>query len=44
MNQNRVHIIFTGGTIAMRTNAHGQLVPANSGDELIAASPALNRY
>ena len=41
MNQNRVHIIFTGGTIAMRTNAHGQLVPANSGDELIAAIPAL---
>ena len=25
----------------MRTNAHGQLVPANSGDELIAAIPAL---
>ena len=41
MSQNRVHIIFTGGTIAMRTNAHGQLVPANSGDELIAAIPAL---
>lgn len=41
MNQNRVHIIFTGGTIAMRTNAYGQLVPANSGDELIAAIPAL---
>ena len=37
----RVHIIFTGGTIAMRTNAQGQLVPANSGDELIAAIPDL---
>ena len=40
MNQNRVHIIFTGGTIAMRTNAHRQLVPANSGHELIAAITA----
>ncbi len=41
MSSNRVHIIFTGGTISMRTNAQGQLVPANSGDELIAAIPAL---
>lgn len=44
MSQNRVHIIFTGGTIAMRTNAQGQLVPANSGDELIAAIPDLARF
>lgn len=41
MTSTRVHLIFTGGTIAMRTNAQGQLVPANSGDELIAAIPAL---
>ena len=40
----RVHIIFTGGTIAMRTNAQGQLVPANSGDELIAAIPELAQF
>ena len=44
LNTPRVHIIFTGGTIAMRTNAQGQLVPANSGDELIAAIPELSAY
>ena len=39
----RVHIIFTGGTIAMRTNAEGLLVPASSGDELLQAIPQLEK-
>lgn len=36
-----VHLLFTGGTIAMRTDAQGMLVPAISGDEMIAAIPQL---
>lgn len=40
----RVHIIFTGGTIAMRTNAQGQLLPANTGEELLAAIPELAAF
>ena len=39
----RVHIIFTGGTIAMRTNAEGLLVPASLGDELLQAIPQLEK-
>ncbi|MGL4767479.1 MAG: asparaginase [Formosimonas sp.] len=36
-----IKIIFTGGTIAMRTDETGMLVPATSGEDLIAAIPAL---
>lgn len=36
-----VHIIFTGGTIAMRTNDAGFLVPASSGEDLLKAIPQL---
>ena len=39
----KITIIFTGGTIAMRTNADGMLVPAVSGDELTASIPALRK-
>ena len=39
----RVHIIFTGGTIAMRTNAEGLLVPASSGEALLQAIPQLEK-
>ena len=38
-----IQIIFTGGTIAMRTNEAGMLVPAVSGEELIASIPALQK-
>lgn len=37
-----VHIIFTGGTIAMRTNDAGLLVPCtSSGEDLLNAIPQL---
>lgn len=36
-----IKIIFTGGTIAMKKNTDGLLIPAVSGDELIGAIPAL---
>ncbi len=38
---NLIHIIFTGGTIAMRTDPNGLLVPACSGEELLLAIPEL---
>jgi len=38
-----IQIIFTGGTIAMRTNEEGMLVPAVSGNELISSIPALRK-
>lgn len=39
----KISILFTGGTIAMRTNADGMLVPAVSGEELAASIPALRK-
>ncbi|GHA73235.1 putative L-asparaginase [Formosimonas limnophila] len=38
-----IQIIFTGGTIAMRTNDAGMLVPAVSGEELVTSIPALQK-
>lgn len=37
----KIHIIFTGGTIAMRTNEFGKLVPAVTGEELTASIPEI---
>ena len=37
----KIHIIFTGGTIAMQTNDQGLLIPAVTGDELLKSIPAL---
>lgn len=38
-----IQIIFTGGTIAMRTNDQGLLVPAVTGEDLTQSIPALRK-
>ena len=36
-------ILFTGGTIAMRSDEHGRLLPACSGEDLLIAIPELSQ-
>lgn len=38
------HVLFTGGTIAMRTNSDGLLIPACTGNELLQAIPQLSQF